>query len=101
MKYPRTLGKGGPVVGAVGYGNGRNETITGRALAGELGITPAQLSLAWLLHQGNDIVPIPGTRKAERVLENAGAADVALSPETVEQVSRLASAGLAVGRTLL
>ena len=39
------------------------------------GVTPAQLALAWLLHQGPDIVPIPGTRRPERIDENARAAD--------------------------
>ena len=44
-------------------------------LAEELGITAAQLSLAWLLHQGEDIIPIPGTRSQKRVTENARAVD--------------------------
>lgn len=69
--------------------------------AEELGITPAQLSLTWLLHQGEDIIPIPGTRKKERVMENAGAAEIRLTPETVEKISRLAAPGLAQGKTLL
>ncbi|ALL14229.1 aldo/keto reductase [Caulobacter henricii] len=58
-------------------------------IAGEKGITPAQLALAWLLHQGPDIVPIPGTTKAARVEENAGAVDVVLS---AEDLSRIAAA---------
>jgi aryl-alcohol dehydrogenase-like predicted oxidoreductase len=70
-------------------------------LAAEIGVTPAQLALAWLLHQGDDIVPIPGTRKPERVKENANAAQVELSPETVAQISSLAAPGLAQGRTLV
>ena len=70
-------------------------------LAEELDITAAQLSLAWLLHQGEDIIPIPGTRKRERVTENAKAAEVVLSPETIEKISRLAAPGLAQGQTLL
>jgi aryl-alcohol dehydrogenase-like predicted oxidoreductase len=70
-------------------------------LAKEIGVTPAQLSLAWLLHQGDDIVPIPGTRKSERVTENAGAVDIALAPEVVEKISTLAAPGLAQGQTLL
>ncbi len=71
------------------------------ALAEDLGLTAAQLSLAWLLHQGEDIVPIPGTRKPERVTENAKAAEVTLSPEIVEKISGLAAPGLAQGQTLL
>ena len=70
-------------------------------LAEELGITSAQLSLAWLLHQGEDIIPIPGTRKRERVTENGKAAEVILSPEVVEKISALAAPGWAQGQTLL
>ncbi|MGD9010095.1 MAG: aldo/keto reductase [Desulfobacteraceae bacterium] len=70
-------------------------------LAEDIGVTPAQLSLAWLLHQGDDIIPIPGTRKSERVTENAKAADIELAPEVVEKISALAAVGLAQGKTLL
>jgi aryl-alcohol dehydrogenase-like predicted oxidoreductase len=70
-------------------------------LANEIGVTPAQLSLAWLLHQGDDIVPIPGTRKRRRVTENANATDIALAPEVVEKISALAAPGLAQGGTLV
>jgi aryl-alcohol dehydrogenase-like predicted oxidoreductase len=70
-------------------------------LAQELGLTPAQLALAWLLHQGEDIVPIPGTRKAERIDENLAASEVKLSSEQLAQIDKLAPAGLAAGKTLL
>jgi len=70
-------------------------------LAAELDITAAQLSLAWLLHQGQDIIPIPGTRQPDRVTENARAADIILSPEIVQKISDLAAPGLARGKTLL
>ncbi len=70
-------------------------------LAEELDITAAQLSLAWLLHQGEDIIPIPGTRRVERVTENANAAEIILNPETLEKISELAAPGLAQGQTLL
>lgn len=52
-----------------------------RGMAGDKGITPAQLALAWLLHQGDHIVSIPGTTKQHRFDENQGANDVALSTE--------------------
>jgi aryl-alcohol dehydrogenase-like predicted oxidoreductase len=71
------------------------------AVARELRITPAQLALAWLLHQGQDIVPIPGTRRAERVEENAKAADIRLTPELLKRISQLARPGLAEGATLV
>lgn len=70
-------------------------------MAEELGLTPAQLALAWLLHQGADIFPIPGTRRPERVTENAQAATVRLSPEQVQRINELAQPGLAEGATLL
>jgi len=70
-------------------------------LAEELDITAAQLSLAWLLHQGEDIIPIPGTRSLERVTENTRAAEIILNPETLEKISELAAPGLAQGQTLL
>jgi len=51
------------------------------AVAAEAGAPPAQVALAWLLAQGDDIVPIPGTRHASRLEENAAAAGVVLSPQ--------------------
>ena len=70
-------------------------------VARELAITPAQLALAWLLHQGPHVIPIPGTRSADRITENAAAADVVLPPETITRLSALAPPHLAEGATLL
>ena len=70
-------------------------------VAEELDITPAQLALAWLLHRGEDIVPIPGTRKQSRVTENAAAAEIVMSSETIDRISQLAAPGLAKGQTLV
>ncbi len=69
--------------------------------AEELEITAAQLSLAWLLHQGEDIIPIPGTRSRDRVTENANAAEIIFDSGTVEYISKLAAPGMALGKTLL
>lgn len=71
------------------------------ALAGELGVTPSQLALAWLLHQGDDIFPIPGTRRTERVLENAAAAAIKLDGATLKKIDEFVPPGLAQGATLL
>jgi aryl-alcohol dehydrogenase-like predicted oxidoreductase len=71
------------------------------SIAEEFGLTGAQLSLAWLLHQGDDIIPIPGTRRPERVAENINAANVILNPEIVEKISKIAAPGLALGQPLL
>ena len=70
-------------------------------LAEELSISPAQLALAWLLHQGEDVVPIPGTRRLERIDENAQAATVHLSQEILERIDVVARPGQAVGATLV
>jgi aryl-alcohol dehydrogenase-like predicted oxidoreductase len=51
-----------------------------KALAREAGCTPAQLALAWLLHQGQGIIPIPGTTRVEHLREDLAAADLKLSP---------------------
>jgi aryl-alcohol dehydrogenase-like predicted oxidoreductase len=60
-----------------------------RRIAAAAGITPAQLSLAWLLAQGEDVVPIPGTKRLKYLEENAAAADITL---TAEQLAELAAA---------
>ena len=70
-------------------------------LAKELGISSAQLALAWLLNQGEDIVPIPGTRRPERIDENARAATIGFTQETLDRINELARPGLAEGGTLL
>jgi aryl-alcohol dehydrogenase-like predicted oxidoreductase len=70
-------------------------------LARELRVTPAQLALAWLLHQGDDVFPIPGTRRRSRVDENAAAASLHLDDETLRRIDGLARPGLAEGATLV
>jgi aryl-alcohol dehydrogenase-like predicted oxidoreductase len=70
-------------------------------IAKELNVTPAQLALAWLLHQGKDIFPIPGTRRPERIDENAKAADIRLNGATLKRINELAPLGLADGATLV
>jgi len=63
---------------------------TVKRLATQKGCTPAQLALAWLLSRGNDIVPIPGTTKFERVQENAGAVSVTITPQDAAALDALA-----------
>ena len=58
------------------------------AIAAELGISTTQLALAWLLAQGDDVVPIPGTKRVEYLLDNAGASDVRLSADVLEAIDR-------------
>ena len=57
-------------------------------LAREQGVTPAQIALAWLLAKAPWIVPIPGTTKQHRLLENLGAAEVTLSPEALARINQ-------------
>jgi aryl-alcohol dehydrogenase-like predicted oxidoreductase len=77
----------------------RNLSLVDRveALAREKGCTPAQLVLAWLLAQGPDVVPIPGTKRQERLDENLGALQVRLSAEDVLRISEAIPLGAAAG----
>ena len=63
----------------------------------EKGCTPGQLVLAWLLAQGPDVVPIPGTKRRTRLEENVGAIDVPLSPDDVKRIADAVPAGAAAG----
>ena len=63
-----------------------------QAVAAELDATPAQIALAWLLAQGRDIAPIPGTRRVARVEENAAADGIELSEHQLDRLSRLTPA---------
>ncbi len=54
-----------------------------------MGATPAQVALAWLLAQGDGIVPIPGTKRVARVEENIAADDVQLSQEQIDKLTHL------------
>ena len=67
------------------------------ALAAAKGCTPAQITLAWLLAQGDDVVTIPGTRYPARLDENVGALDVHLSADEVAALSAAVPAGAAAG----
>ena len=69
-----------------------------KAIADQVGCSMAQLALAWLLAQGDNIVPIPGTKHIDYMLENAGAGDIALAAEVVEQLDALINENTVVGR---
>jgi aryl-alcohol dehydrogenase-like predicted oxidoreductase len=68
-----------------------------REVADGKGITPGQLALAWLLAQGDDIVPIPGTKRREYLEENAGAADVTLTEDDLASIEEAMPRGSAAG----
>jgi aryl-alcohol dehydrogenase-like predicted oxidoreductase len=67
-----------------------NIVTTVEARARAIGCTPAQLALAWLLSRGADIIPIPGSTRAERVEENAAAVRIQLSPDDVAALDAIA-----------
>ena len=77
----------------------RNRALVAKieAVAAEKSCTPSQVTLAWLLAQGPDVVAIPGTRYAARLDENVGALTVKLSPEDVTRISAAVPAGAAAG----
>jgi aryl-alcohol dehydrogenase-like predicted oxidoreductase len=68
-----------------------------RELAAAHGCTAGQLALAWLLHRGDDIVPIPGTKRRRHLEENLGALDVGLSPADVEAIAAAVPANAVAG----
>lgn len=67
------------------------------AIAQAKGVTPSQLALAWVLAQGEDMVPIPGTRRIANLEENAAATDITLTEEDLATIDRVAPAGIAAG----
>jgi aryl-alcohol dehydrogenase-like predicted oxidoreductase len=68
-----------------------------QAIATEKKCTPSQLALAWLLAQGQDIIPIPGTKRRKYLEENAGALNVTLTPEDLRRIDEVAPHGAASG----
>jgi aryl-alcohol dehydrogenase-like predicted oxidoreductase len=68
-----------------------------RALAQEKGVAPGQLALAWVLAQGQDVVPIPGTKRRSYLEENVGAAGVELTPADLTRLGEIAPPGVAEG----
>jgi aryl-alcohol dehydrogenase-like predicted oxidoreductase len=67
------------------------------AIAKEKGCTPAQLALAWLLAQGPDVIPIPGTKQVGRLEENLGATHVRLTSQEIDRISAAIPIGAAAG----
>ncbi|WP_426573458.1 aldo/keto reductase [Aquihabitans sp. McL0605] len=62
------------------------------AIAAEVGATPAQVALAWVLSQGDDIAPIPGTKRVSRVEENTGADRIELTADQIDQLTNVSPA---------
>jgi aryl-alcohol dehydrogenase-like predicted oxidoreductase len=66
-------------------------------IAREKGVTPSQLALAWVLHRGKDIVPIPGTKRVRFLEENVGALAVHLTAEDLQRIDEVAPKGITAG----
>jgi aryl-alcohol dehydrogenase-like predicted oxidoreductase len=77
----------------------KNLDLVGRvqAIAKEKKCTPGQLALAWLLAQGEDLIPIPGTKRRKYLEENAGAVNVNLTPDDLRSIDEVAQHGVASG----
>jgi aryl-alcohol dehydrogenase-like predicted oxidoreductase len=77
----------------------RNLELVGRVreLAERKGVTPSQLAIAWVLAQGEDVVPIPGTKRRSYLEENVGALDVELTPEDLAAIEEVTPRGSAAG----
>lgn len=68
-----------------------------KTLAEHKGVTPAQIALAWLLHKGDDVVPIPGTKQRKYLEENSAAAELDLSPTDIKKLDDALPNGTAAG----
>src|SRR5690606_2482825 len=68
-----------------------------KELAAAKGCTPAQLALAWVLAQGEDLIPIPGTRREKYLRDNIGAVDVTLTPEDLTAIDKVLPPGAVAG----
>ena len=66
-------------------------------IAQEKGVTASQLAIAWLLAKGEDIVPIPGTKRRQYLDENVAAIDIELTTAELERIEAVAPQGFAVG----
>ena len=66
-------------------------------MAADKGVTPAQMALAWVLAQGEDVVPIPGTKRRRYLEENVAAAEVALSAEDLARLDEILPPGATSG----
>lgn len=68
-----------------------------KEIAAQKGVTPGQLAIAWLLAQGDDIVPIPGTKRRAYLEENVAAVDITLTPADLERIDQVAPKNIAAG----
>lgn len=79
------------------YGHNLKAIEPFRDFAASKGVSPATLAMAWVLHQGNHLIPIPGTRSAEHLAEDAAGADCSLTPDDLAEIERILPIGFAHG----
>ena len=79
------------------FGRNRELVERVRAVAARKDCTPAQLALAWVLAQGEDVVPIPGTKRRKYLEENARAVEIEITPEELREIEEIARPGAAAG----
>ncbi|RIY00014.1 aldo/keto reductase [Aureimonas flava] len=89
--------KGSPRFSGENFARNLKLVDTVRAIAKRKNATPSQLALAWVLAQGHDIVPIPGTKRIRYLEENAEAVQVALTPDDLAEIDEAFPAGIAAG----
>jgi aryl-alcohol dehydrogenase-like predicted oxidoreductase len=94
---PDDFRRGNPRFQGVNFERNLRLVAEVRRLAADTGCTPAQLALAWVMAQGPDVAPIPGTKRRTYLEENLGAADVDLAEETLQRLAAIAPAGVASG----
>ncbi|PWJ53981.1 Aldo/keto reductase family protein [Quadrisphaera granulorum] len=68
-----------------------------RSLAAERGVTAGQIALAWLLAQGDDVVPIPGTKRRTYLAQNLASTEISLAPEDLARLDAVLPVGIAAG----
>jgi aryl-alcohol dehydrogenase-like predicted oxidoreductase len=80
------------------FARNRELLIPYAEIAARVGCSMAQLALAWLLARGDNIIPIPGSKHHEWMVENSAAADIVLAPEVVDELDRLINENTVIGR---
>ncbi|MCU1245138.1 MAG: aldo/keto reductase, partial [Acidobacteria bacterium] len=78
--------KGDPRFQGQNFDDNMRAAGTVRVIAERIGATPAQIALAWLLHKGDDVVPIPGTKRRKYLEENVAAASIKLAPGEIAEL---------------
>jgi aryl-alcohol dehydrogenase-like predicted oxidoreductase len=97
-EYPETdYRRGDPRYQGANFDANLRAASAVREVAAKQGVTAGQIALAWLLHQGPDVVPIPGSKRRQHLEENVGAADVALAAADMASLDAALGSGQVAG----